>query len=196
VDKNLMRQIPWIIEQIARHHFQGYPIIIDDNGVGQAIADEFVLRKYNIIRVRNQHRAFNTQQYLNAGAEMYANIRDHAQLQNIGDLPGKLIRELSVRRWQKYNGKWKLYDKEEDKALLDGKSPDSADAMALAWFNLRPHDFAGTKEKLELLGPKPPPANKMTMDDFYNEDVRRFKKLVTEREEPMSYNIPDYINIL
>lgn len=196
VEKNLMSQIPWIIEKLHKQGFQGFPLIIDDNGVGQAIADEFVLRKYNIIRVRNQHRAFNTQQYLNAGAEMYANIRDHAQLQNIGDLPQKLIRELSVRRWQKYNGKWKLYDKEEDKALLEGKSPDSADAMALAWFNLRPHDLAGTKERLDALGPKPPPQNRMTMDDFYNEDVRKFKKLLTEKEQPMSYNIPEYINML
>lgn len=195
-EKNLMLQIPWLLEQVSKHGFQGCSLIIDDNGVGQAIADELFLRKYNIIRVRAQHRAFNTQEYLNAGAEMYANIRDHAQLKNLGDIPTKTIRELSVRRWQKHNGKYKLFDKEEDKALLDGKSPDSADAMALAWFNLRPHDLAGTKDKLDALIPKPPPDNLMTMDDFLNVDVKRFKRMIQEHESGDKLSLNSFVNTL
>ena len=66
---------------------------------------------------------------------------EHAQKRHFRDLPPHLIRQLSVRRWSQHNGKWKLFKKDDDKALLEGKSPDSADAMALAWFNLRPTDI-------------------------------------------------------
>lgn len=175
IEKNVITQMPWVIERLRRHGFIDCPIIADDNGVGQGLADALVLAKHNVIRVRNQQAAFNKSQFLNAGAEMYANIRDHAQLKNLGDLNPKLIRELSVRRWSKINGKWKLYDKEEDKTLLDGKSPDSADAMALAWFNLRPHELAGTYDKLNPKE-KPPLTERITLDDYMRDDAETFRK--------------------
>lgn len=194
IEKNVISQMPWVIERLKRHGFLDCPIIGDDNGVGQGLLDALVLAKHNVIRVRNQQSAFNKSQFLNAGAEMYANLRDHAQLQNIGDLPEKVIRELTVRRWSQHNGKWKLYDKEEDKTLLDGKSPDSADAMALAWFNLRPHELAGTYDKLNPAAPKKLKAT--TLDDFLLQEAEQYRKQLYAGNEPDNFSLTSYINKL
>ncbi len=141
VEKNLLLQLPWIKERLAHHGFNRHSILGDDNGVGQAVLDGLSIAGYSVTRLRNQGAAFDKQTYLNQGAEMYANVRDLLQAKVIGKLPPHIIRQLSIRRWVRHNGKLKLEDKEKAKVLLKNKSPNESDAMVLAWYNLHPTDF-------------------------------------------------------
>ena len=193
IERNVVAQLPWFKEIQAKHGFQNCLVIADDNGVGQGLIDAIDLAKCtsSLIRVRNQQAAFNKQQYLNAGAEMYANLREHAQKRHFRDLPPHLIRQLSVRRWSQHNGKWKLFKKDDDKALLEGKSPDSADAMALAWFNLRPTDITPSAKisRSEAQG--------ITTADFYAHLTTNLRDSILSPQKDNSLKtLPDFVNLL
>ena len=129
----------------------------DDNGIGQGIIDGLAKRGWHIRRVLNQSSAYNSQRYLNRGAEMWFSFQRivsaglfHASKEMFHP---ELKRQITNRHYsQEGAGKLKLWSKSEEKAGAKGKkktayaqdssdSPDDADALILAFSSLGFYDF-------------------------------------------------------
>ena len=125
----------------------------DDNGIGQAIIDALARKGWNIRRLRAQGKPINSIRFLNRGAEIWFRIRRLIEEQ-ILNFNGFIIpeddvyRELTSRHATETNGKSKLVDKAEEKAQ-GFASPNSADAIALAFSKVDVYEFIEQKSKAQ-----------------------------------------------
>lgn len=184
-ERNVIKQLPWFKDMIKKHNFRNIQLRADDNGVGQGLVDAIELDGCvpQIIRIRNQQSASDKSQFLNMGAELYANLRNHAQLGHFRDLPQHIIRQLSVRRGVNRNGKLKLFPKHEDKPMLGGNSPDSGDAVSLAWYGILPQDISGVRIKQSAA-----PKQKTVQETFNEMEHKRFLSALNYEQRPTSFN--------
>lgn len=103
-------------------------------GFGQGVADILDLEYEFIERVNFSERAWDSDSYANARAEMYFNLA-----KNLPEgLSGNMEEEMKVTSWFiNKSGKTQLIEKDLIKKLL-GRSPDELDALALACYDCEP----------------------------------------------------------
>lgn len=109
-------------------------VSVDDTGVGGGVTDGLEEAGVEVVPVNNGERAIDTDTFENRGTEIYWNLREAIRQKELS-LPDdkELLNQLCSRRF-KYTRKGKiiLESKDEYKKRTGGKSPDKADAVALA----------------------------------------------------------------
>lgn len=110
-------------------------VAVDDTGVGGGVTDGLEEGNIEVVPINFGEKAIDTDTFENRGTEIYWNLREAIRLKELS-LPDdkQLINELCSRRF-KYTRKGKiiLESKDEYKKRTGGKSPDRADAVALAY---------------------------------------------------------------
>jgi len=141
-DKLEAKLLEWKIDK--KHEF----ITADDGGVGHAIIDMLVRRKWNIRRVLNQSAATNKKDFGNRGAELWELAKRviEEKLMDISKLSPKTITQLTTRQYKKKDAssitRITLESKKEAKA--HGRpSPDRGDAYVLTFNGFSLDDFIG-----------------------------------------------------
>jgi hypothetical protein len=117
----------------------------DDGGVGAGIIGHLKDKGYDVKRVLNNHRAYDSTRYLNRGAELWFNFKRFVEEGQVKLINDPILKSQLANRFfnRKDNEKIKLERKEEAKKK-GHPSPDRADACILAW---TPYLF-GTVEEL------------------------------------------------
>lgn len=115
-------------------------IFADDGGVGHGILDRLV-KKFSIVRVLNQQRAFDHKQFGNRGAEMWFQlgrmIEERVVVLKLSKLKEKnkpsLYEQLAYRFYKKNETSGRITLESKSEAKSNGHcSPDRADAYVLA----------------------------------------------------------------
>ena len=97
------------------------------------MVDNLLTSGASVIPVNFADRQCNQPRYFNKRAEMWFEMADWVK--RGGCLPNmpELIPEFTVPTYYFQDGKVRLVEKDEIKKLLDGRSPDYADALALTF---------------------------------------------------------------
>lgn len=132
-----------IDKQLSPWKTLDYVFRADNGGIGQAIIDQLVKRKWRIRRTNNQSPAFNKREYLNLGAELWFYVKRLIERRDIAIPQGidKLKQQLTTRYYRGFDstqGKLALESKAEAKAN-GHPSPDRADAFVLCFSTYRPN---------------------------------------------------------
>mgnify|MGYP003630209963 FL=1 len=130
-------------------------IFADDGGVGRGIIDQLHEKGYEVQRVLNQWRAYDTTRYANIGTEMWFDFKRFVEEHRVKFIEDKKQMDQLCSRYYKIQtntGKLILESKAEAKSNGHG-SPDRGDACVLAWKGLRyPLDYMVPKKKEEMEG--------------------------------------------
>lgn len=125
------------VEEVYKRHNKIEKICVDDTGVGGGVTDglqESEMILCPVLGVNNAEKPRDTERFLNKKAEMFWNLSDDVKYHRVR-LPqedDKTVSQLStVRKIITGKGLIKIMSKEEMKRK-GYKSPDRADAMALA----------------------------------------------------------------
>lgn len=125
--------------EYRRAQIKPYRIFVDTIGIGWGVADILQDRGLPVVHANFSEQSIESS-YLNKRAEAYFRLRDEVKRRGIR-LPyeASLFSELSVLTYEvdKRTGKIKVADKSEIKNEL-GRSPDTADALALTFFEPLP----------------------------------------------------------
>lgn len=132
----------WLIDvaQVPKDHDHLYA---DDGGIGHAIIDMLVRRKWNIKRVLNQSAAKNKRRFGNRGAEMWFSVKRILEecVFDITSLSEKTINQLGTRKYKQVEG-GRMFLQSKKQAKAEGMaSPDRADAFILSMCGLSILDF-------------------------------------------------------
>lgn len=114
--------------------WQAQMTFVDDTGHwGHGVVDNLLTSGASVIPVNFADRQTNQPRYFNKRAEMWFEMADWVK--RGGCLPNmpELIPEFTVPTYYFQDGKVRLVEKDEIKKLLDGRSPDYADALALTF---------------------------------------------------------------
>lgn len=109
-------------------------VVVDENGVGGGVADRLREQDFRVVMFNGGHAPIRPQ-FLNRRAEAYWHLRDLLEAGRIA-LPRdeKLFDELTALRWTLTSeGKVKLEAKDDLRKRI-GRSPDRADASAMAFW--------------------------------------------------------------
>lgn len=125
----------WTIGRAISFHreFKFDSIGIDDNGVGGGVTDALTEKDLPVDPMIAQSSPIDSEQFENCSAEIAWNLRNEIKEKQIS-LPNDpvLINQLCSRRY-KYNRKGKIVLESKDEMKKRGlKSPDRADALAIA----------------------------------------------------------------
>lgn len=130
---NLIDLANYVIEVAKKEHIKAENIFIDDNQLGGGVTDSLRRSGWNVIAVKNQNLANQTEKYINVRAETYWRLRDWIKsdvcMQNHDDLT-----QLTDIKFKINNaGKIQIQSKVDMKR--EGiESPDFADALAMTFF--------------------------------------------------------------
>ncbi len=116
----------------AAQFMDGYRVSIDDTGVGGGVTDRLIELEHSPHPVNFAQKAIEETRFLNARSEMYWNLR--SWLKNVGHIEpdSDLQKELTSIQYKMHSsGRIQVESKEDIRKRL-GKSPDKADALALA----------------------------------------------------------------
>lgn len=123
------------------------PINIDNGSVGAAVADNLEAKGFMVNRISFGGKPTDTEHYEDAVTEMYFNLRDKLQYVNVPN-DDELRNQLIQRKYKYITGKrgyevMKLESKDEFQmhASMSSKSPDRADALALAYYDPEKVEF-------------------------------------------------------
>lgn len=119
-------------------------IAVDDCGVGGGVTDQCVAESLYVIAVNASEAADDPLKFFNRRAEIYWHLREELRLGRI-QIPDdrKLVGELTNIKYHFRKGRIQIEEKAEIKKRL-GRSPDRADALALAvWAARMPRDLGG-----------------------------------------------------
>lgn len=122
-----------IVKQASQ--YSNAVIFTDDGGVGGGVSDRLFELKQNVIPVNNAQRAISPDNYANARAECYWNVRNALEKNELyfDEHTKQAAYELSNINYM-YNSSGKLLiEAKTDIKKRIGKSPDLADALALTF---------------------------------------------------------------
>ncbi len=111
-----------------------YELIVDEIGLGSGLLDRLREQGIETTAFNSSHRARDPERFVNRRAEAFWRLRQLLERGEIA-LPNDegLFEELTALRWSvESNGKIKLERKRETRDRL-GRSPDRADAVAMAF---------------------------------------------------------------
>lgn len=109
-------------------------IVVDAVGIGSGVVDRLKQKRYSVKEHNGGHYAANKSKYLNKRAESYWTLRELLEAGEIA-LPRdpELFDELLALRWRPTaDGKVQMERKADLKSRI-GRSPDRADAVAMAF---------------------------------------------------------------
>ena len=135
---DIMETVGKVITHLKRHGFapdsEGYRLAVDEIGIGAGAADRLKEQGWHATGVNVSTKPRDRERFLNLRAEMYWRLRDKLERGKIAipRLP-ELWEELTAIRWSvNSQGKILLEPKDDTRKRL-GRSPDLADAVALAF---------------------------------------------------------------
>jgi hypothetical protein len=131
-----------IAEKIIEYKNSGYDIItLDDTGVGGGVTDHLKSKgiEPNAVNFGSAAQGFFTKEIANARAEMYFVLDDEIRKEKIQLLDDEmLLQELSSLRLSlTESSRAYRFEPKEDLSKRLGRSPDRADATALARYGIR-----------------------------------------------------------
>jgi hypothetical protein len=109
-------------------------IVVDDTGIGGGVTDMLVEARRNVSAFNGASRP-RIEQYANARCEMFFNLKEMFDKDNLRILPDALLTEqlMSIRYKFKANEQKIIVSKDEMRKV-GLKSPDRADALAMALY--------------------------------------------------------------
>jgi hypothetical protein len=113
-------------------------IAVDESGVGGGVIDRLIEQDIRVLTVNNGAKAIEHERFINLGSELYWKMRELFENKNIS-IPDNhdLKTQLTSRLWSiNSSGKIQIESK-EDLKKRGLKSPDIADALALAIHAMR-----------------------------------------------------------
>jgi hypothetical protein len=131
--QDTMRTVGQIISLSKQYNILGNMIAIDESGIGGGVIDRLREQDIQVLPVNNGARAIETERFSNLGAELWWKMREAFENKMIS-IPDnhELKTELTSRLWS-INSSGKVQVECKDDLKKRGlKSPDHADALALA----------------------------------------------------------------
>ena len=157
-------------------------VFIDVIGIGSGVVDSLLEQGFDVKGVNVAERSSYPERFMNLRSEIYWNLRDRFESQTI-KIPDddNLINELTNIKMlpPTSRGQQRLESKEEMKKRI-GRSPDKADALALAFFEAR---RGGTSVLGSLMDTSMPLASGGLMQVFeempkvYISDILNYNKI-------------------
>ena len=124
----------------AQQVMDGYSVAVDDTGVGGGVTDRLSEQGHAIHPVNFGQAALEKDRFMNARSEMLWNLRIWLRDTGHVDLHPALRKELTTIQYKMHSsGRIQVESKDDIRKRL-GKSPDKADALAIA---VAGHGYAG-----------------------------------------------------
>lgn len=114
-------------------------IKVDDDGLGGGVTDRLRELGYNVVAVSFGERALSPDDYFNRGAEMWFHVARRAERGRLDlrvladDVYERLSKELLARHYKIQSDRTLRVESKDDLRKRLGRSPDDADALALAF---------------------------------------------------------------
>lgn len=136
----------WWSESYGKGGGAGY-LVVDEIGIGAGVLDRFKQLDFAAAGFNSSHRARDKRRFANSKAEMFWNLRERLEEGSISLPPDrKLHDELMSIRWSPTAaGRIKMESKSDLKNRI-GRSPDRADAVAMAYYDRAGRRVPGIEE--------------------------------------------------
>ena len=138
-----MKTCGHLVKVIRKYPERQILLNIDESGLGAGVVDILKSEKIKINAIDVAKSATDIKKFANIRAEMYWSMREWIKEEGCIIEDRALIGDLTSTRYT-YTGKGQvlLEKKESVKKRLTGRSPDSADALALALYNPQPNWYS------------------------------------------------------
>jgi hypothetical protein len=134
----------WVIAKLAEYGVASEDCNADGGGLGMPIIHSLWEKNCNVRAIKNDERAYDSNNYRNRGSEMWFRFKRLVETQKLV-LPlsdERFITQLTSRRYALSEGKTKLESKPDAKSR-GAESPDRADAAVLAFATIPLSIFLG-----------------------------------------------------
>jgi len=140
------------IAEIAREE-SPLSINVDEIGIGAGVVDTLRSNHFNVTGIVSSEAADKKEIYANKRAELYSNLANSFSTGGISipDHP-KLTSQLSAMKFKFDTHHRKIIESKDDIKKRSGRSPDFADALMLAFADLKPETVKGNKTKVRYFG--------------------------------------------
>ena len=140
---DLMETTGLILQKMERFGLDANKVNLDAVGLGAGVYDRLHEQKVNVNAIVAGGEPIDKEHYVNIRAEMYDNLRQRFEAGTIS-IPDDqdLIAQLSSIRFKiASDKKLQIVSKEEMKRQYHLKSPDKADALALAFYEPKEYNL-------------------------------------------------------